>query len=171
MFPGGPGQQADSSQVISSNRQAFSKVMISIEGPLSYFGISPIGGVYIGEGGAAKHLSICFGYIARLSQWGGRGYFTCTNDFYLPSRRLEGGGGSAPCGAYSFLLNLRNLALLVHHAIFAGILHYYENIRRLLEIVNASGYHSWHVIANPLIICNRFALKLFVSIFTKEFPI
>jgi hypothetical protein len=59
------------------------------------------------------------------------------------------GGGSAPCGAYSYLLNLRNLALLVHHAIFAGILHCYKNIRRF--------------------ICNIFALKLLVSIFTKEY--
>ncbi len=30
--------------------------------------------------------------------WGGGGYFTCSNYFYLPSRRLEEkGGGSAPC--------------------------------------------------------------------------
>ncbi len=38
---------------------------------------------------------IWFGYIARLSPRGGGGYFTCSNNFYLPSRRLEekGGGG------------------------------------------------------------------------------
>jgi hypothetical protein len=31
--------------------------------------------------------------IARLSQWGGGGgYFTRSNDFYLPSLRLEEGG-------------------------------------------------------------------------------
>ncbi len=31
---------------------------------------------------------IWFVYIARLSHRGGRGYFTRSNDFYLPSRRL-----------------------------------------------------------------------------------
>jgi hypothetical protein len=33
---------------------------------------------------------ICFGYIARLSQWqcmGSRGYFTRSNDYHLPSLR------------------------------------------------------------------------------------
>jgi hypothetical protein len=43
-------------------------------------------------------ILIWFGCIARLSQRGGEGYFTCSNNFYLPSQRLEGGGGSAPCG-------------------------------------------------------------------------
>jgi hypothetical protein len=38
-------------------------------------------------------LLIRFDYIARLSQWGGVGYFTRSNDFYLPSRRLEDMGG------------------------------------------------------------------------------
>jgi hypothetical protein len=28
----------------------------------------------------------------RLFQWGGRGYFTCSNDFYLPLRKERGGG-------------------------------------------------------------------------------
>jgi hypothetical protein len=36
---------------------------------------------------------IWFGYIARLSQWEGGGYFTRSNDFYLPLLRLEEGGG------------------------------------------------------------------------------
>jgi hypothetical protein len=35
---------------------------------------------------------IWFGYIARLSQWGGGGYFT----YYLPSLRLEKGVGQHP---------------------------------------------------------------------------
>ena len=36
-------------------------------------------------------------YIARLSRWGGGGYFTRSNDFYLPSLRLEEGeGGQHP---------------------------------------------------------------------------
>ncbi len=48
-----------------------------------------------------------FGYIARLSQWGGggRGHFTRSNDFYLPSLRLEGGGVvSTLCGCSLSLL-------------------------------------------------------------------
>ncbi len=36
-----------------------------------------------------------FGYIARLSQWGRGESLTCSNDFYLPSRR-RGGGGQHP---------------------------------------------------------------------------
>ncbi len=35
--------------------------------------------------------------IARLSQWGGRGYFTYSNDAYLPSQRQEEGREAAPC--------------------------------------------------------------------------
>ncbi len=42
--------------------------------------LSLIGGVHI-------NLT-CFGYIARLSQWGEGGYFTHSNDFYLPLLRL-----------------------------------------------------------------------------------
>ncbi len=33
-----------------------------------------------------------FGYIARLSQWGGEGIFTRSNDFYLDSLCVEGRG-------------------------------------------------------------------------------
>jgi hypothetical protein len=34
-----------------------------------------------------------------MTQMEGEGYFTCSNDFYLPSRRLkEGGGGQHPVG-------------------------------------------------------------------------
>ncbi len=36
---------------------------------------------------------IWFGYIARLSQWRRGGYLTLSNDFYLSSLRLGGGGG------------------------------------------------------------------------------
>jgi hypothetical protein len=38
--------------------------------------------------GAARHLIDWFGYIARLSQWGGGGCFACSYDFYLLSWRL-----------------------------------------------------------------------------------
>jgi hypothetical protein len=47
---------------------------------------------------------IWFGHISRLSHWGGEGYFTRSNDFYLHSPILEGGavgGRSAPCGQMS----------------------------------------------------------------------
>jgi hypothetical protein len=52
------------------------------------------GGVNIG---AKPLLDICliwFGYIARLSLRGGEAGFTPSNDFYLPSRSLEGRGVS-----------------------------------------------------------------------------
>jgi hypothetical protein len=39
---------------------------------------------------------IWFGYLARLSQCRGGGYFTRPNDYYLPSLRLEGGDGQHP---------------------------------------------------------------------------
>jgi hypothetical protein len=40
--------------------------------------------------GAAKHIieMVCFGFIARLHKWGGGGYLTCSNYYYLHSRRL-----------------------------------------------------------------------------------
>ncbi len=41
---------------------------------------------------ASSYISIWFGYIARLSQWGGRP-FTCTNCFYLPSKWHRWGEG------------------------------------------------------------------------------
>ncbi len=47
---------------------------------------------------------MCFGYIARLSHSGGVGYFTRSNDFYLPSLRLEEGLGEwdqQPLSPYS----------------------------------------------------------------------
>jgi hypothetical protein len=41
-------------------------------------------------------IDMVLGYIARLSPRGDGGvlYFTCSNDFYLPSRRPEKGGKS-----------------------------------------------------------------------------
>ncbi len=57
-----------------------------------------IGGVHIGARALHGLNLIWFGNITRLSQWGGGGYFLCSNDFYLPSLCVEeGGGGSAPC--------------------------------------------------------------------------
>jgi hypothetical protein len=48
---------------------------------------------------------VWFGYIARLSQRGGGGYFTRTNYYYLPSLRLEGGRVQHP---ESVFVNLRH---------------------------------------------------------------
>jgi hypothetical protein len=53
---------------------------------------SPIGGVHIGARALLDINLIEFGYIARLSRWGGGSVFTRSNDFYLPSLGLEEGG-------------------------------------------------------------------------------
>jgi hypothetical protein len=63
--------------------------MIDIEGPLSYSAPTLIGGVHIGARALLDINLMWFGFIARLSQWEGRGYFTRSNDFYLSSLRLE----------------------------------------------------------------------------------
>jgi hypothetical protein len=65
----------------------------------AYFIILRIGAVHIGTRALLRYIR--FGYIARLSQWGGGGYFTCSHDFYLPSGRIEekgGGGWGQPTG-------------------------------------------------------------------------
>jgi hypothetical protein len=54
--------------------------------------LSLTGRVHIGARALLDMNLIWFGFIARLSQW------IVSNDFYLPSLRLEGGGGSASCG-------------------------------------------------------------------------
>ncbi len=38
----------------------------------------------------------------------GREHFTCSNDFYLPSRRLDGGGGQHPVVYCRYRLNCKN---------------------------------------------------------------
>jgi hypothetical protein len=66
--------------------------MIDMDGPLSYFRISLIEKVYIGARGQTCN---CYGLAISLAYpIGGEGSnFTCSIAFYLPSRRLEGGGG------------------------------------------------------------------------------
>jgi hypothetical protein len=54
--------------------------------------LSLIGGVHIGARALIDINLTGFAYIARLSHWGGGGYF------YLPSLSLEGGGGQHPVG-------------------------------------------------------------------------
>jgi hypothetical protein len=54
---------------------------------------SLLGGVHIGARALLDPKLIWFGYITRLSQWGGGGEFTRSNYFYLPSLSLEEGGG------------------------------------------------------------------------------
>jgi hypothetical protein len=44
--------------------------------------------VHIGARALLDPKLIWFGYITCLSQWGGGGLFTCSNDFYLPSRAI-----------------------------------------------------------------------------------
>jgi hypothetical protein len=64
-------------------------------------------------------------YRLPIPVWGG-GYFTCSsNDFYLPSRRLEGGGGSATCDP---------------HSSFHQLMH---TINQILIILEASGLLSF----------------------------
>jgi hypothetical protein len=68
------------------------RVMIDTEGPLSFKG-----GVHICARALLDINLIWFGYIACLSQKGGRGHFTRSSDFYMPSLRLERGGVSILC--------------------------------------------------------------------------
>jgi hypothetical protein len=63
---------------------------------LSTLWLSPFafaGSVHIGARVLLDPNLTWFGYITPLSQWGGGGYFTSSNDFYLPSQRLEEGEG------------------------------------------------------------------------------
>jgi hypothetical protein len=54
--------------------------------------------IYTRHKGDASHIiDTVWLYRSPMPWWGGGGYFTCSNYFYLPMRRLEG-GGSAPCG-------------------------------------------------------------------------
>ncbi len=65
-------------------------VMYLLKGPLSKFSTFVYRGVYIGPRALLDILHvhlIGFCFIARLSQWGGGGFFTRSNDFYLPSLR------------------------------------------------------------------------------------
>jgi hypothetical protein len=55
-----------------------------------------IGGAHIGARALLDKTLIWFGYITHLSRWGGGGYFTRWNAFYLPSPRLEEGDSMYP---------------------------------------------------------------------------
>ncbi len=71
---------------------------LTLEGPWVSSALSFIGGVHIGARALQVLNLIWFGSIARLSQWGGGGSFPRSNDFYLPSLRVEGGGGVGTLG-------------------------------------------------------------------------
>jgi hypothetical protein len=72
--------------------------LIYVEGPCvsSALLLIHVGGVHIGARALLGINLIWFGYIARLSQWGGGGVFLSFNDFYLASLCLGGGGGQHP---------------------------------------------------------------------------
>ncbi len=76
------------------------RAMIEYRGTTVRSALSFIGGVHIGARALLDINLISFGNIAFLSQFLGGGYFTRSNYFYLPSVRLGGGGGSAPCGIH-----------------------------------------------------------------------
>ena len=61
------------------------------------------------------------GYITRLSQWGGGEYIIHSNDFYLPSRLLEEGGG----GRHPVVWKLRNIGISIGNA--PVIMRHYKN--------------------------------------------
>ncbi len=74
------------------------RVMNKLDGPLSYSSaLSLQGEVHVGAR-ALLDINLIwyrFSYIAHLSQWGGGGCFTRSNDFCLPSLRLEEGEGAS----------------------------------------------------------------------------
>jgi hypothetical protein len=61
--------------------------MIDIEGPLSSSALSLIGGVHIGARALLEHLIDMVCLNSSPTQWGE--HFYRSNDFYLPSQRLE----------------------------------------------------------------------------------
>ncbi len=70
------------------------RVMNKLKGPLSWFSTFVFRGSSHRRKSAVWHQFknfIWFGYIARLSLCGWRGYFTRSSDFYLPSLRLGRG--------------------------------------------------------------------------------
>jgi hypothetical protein len=79
--------------------------MIDIEGSFFVcFCISLIGSV---QGCCYRHVFDMVWLYHSPTHGGGGGYFTWSNNFYLPSRRLEKGGGvkSAPCDLRSIIVN------------------------------------------------------------------
>ncbi len=77
------------------------RVMNKLKGPMSWFSTLVYRGSSHRRKSAVWHkfkILIWFGYIARLSHCGWRGYFTRSSDFYLPSLRLGRGGGQHPVG-------------------------------------------------------------------------
>ncbi len=70
--------------------------------------------------------------------WGGGGYFTSSNEDYLPSRRM-GRGESAPCGLVSLSLNQ-----LLHPSLLSPVLKtkiFDDDLRFGLLILNSPNFH------------------------------
>ncbi len=64
-----------------------------VEGPLVSSALSFIWGVHIGARALHVINLIWIGYIPCQSQWGEGDQFPRSNDFYLPSLSVWGGGG------------------------------------------------------------------------------
>ncbi len=72
--------------------------MIDLEGPLSWFSTFGYRGVYIGARARLDIKLVWFGYIARLSQWGGGREVIYLFKLFLPAVAAltgRGGGGSS----------------------------------------------------------------------------
>jgi hypothetical protein len=60
------------------------RVMTDIEGPLSFSALSLIGRVHIDARALRLRDIYNYGLAKSLAlQWGEKGYFTCSNEFYL----------------------------------------------------------------------------------------
>jgi hypothetical protein len=74
------------------------------ESTLRWFSISVVGGVHIGAWALLViEIDMVWLYLSP-SPWGEGGYLTCSYEDYLPSLRLEeggGGGGQHPMGKHS----------------------------------------------------------------------
>ncbi len=76
-----------------------SEYWINYRAPWVSSALSIIEGVHIGARALHVLNLIWFGWIARLSQWGGGGQFPRSNDIYLPSHAWRKGvGGRHPVG-------------------------------------------------------------------------
>ncbi len=98
-FPLGSFPSASKQLEIRGNTRASLRVrnLLDERAPRVSSALSSIGGVHIGARGLNVLNLIWFGYITRLSHWGGGGYFTYfTNYFYLACYAYRKGEGPSP---------------------------------------------------------------------------